>query len=298
MSVQTTDTHETKRLRRSRSNRMLGGVCGGLAEYFGIHPAVYRVAFVVIALLPGAGLLIYLAAVLVVPDEGREDSIVAAALRDRRVRRWPLIGLGLIALALAGVALPAALSSSEEWWLLPLLAGLAILWLSRRDVARAETSDAKVRAAEDSRRLRRVLGVFVVVAVALAALAAAFVAVFDVHLRDGVGERSHVVASTRDLRDEYRLGVGELRIDLNSISLPPGETHLEASVDVGALRVIVPDDVALRVRVEADFGQVDLLGEVVDGRDAEARLEQTDDRVLVLDAHVGVGSARITRGLP
>ena len=61
---------------------MLAGVCGGLARYFGIHPAFYRVGFVVLTLIGGAGILIYLAAVLVIPDEGKEDSIAAAILRD------------------------------------------------------------------------------------------------------------------------------------------------------------------------------------------------------------------------
>ena len=68
---------------------MLAGVCGGLARYFGIHPAFYRVGFVVLALIGGAGILIYLAAALVIPDEGKEDSIASAALRERRDRPWP-----------------------------------------------------------------------------------------------------------------------------------------------------------------------------------------------------------------
>ena len=89
----------TKRLERSRSDRKLAGVCGGLARYFDIHPAVYRVGFVVLALLGGAGVLIYLAAALVMPEEGHEDSFATAALRNRRDRPWPLIGLGLVAVA-------------------------------------------------------------------------------------------------------------------------------------------------------------------------------------------------------
>ena len=294
----TTDTHETKRLRRSRSNRMLAGVCGGLAEYFELHPAVFRVAFVVIALLPGAGILIYLAGALVVPDEGRDDSIAGAALRDRRKRPWPLIGLALVAIASAMLVAPVAFWSRDEAWLLPLVGGGVILWLARRDVAREDAPDASARAAEDRRRMRRLLGLLVVALATIVALAAAFVAVFDVRLRDGVGERFHVVTSTQDLRGEYRLGVGDLRVDLSSIALPVGETHLEARVDVGALRVIVPDGVALRVRADAQFGDIDLLEESVDGYDVEATLDEAGPRVLVLDAHVGVGSVDVTRVVP
>jgi phage shock protein PspC (stress-responsive transcriptional regulator) len=101
MSEHTTDIPEIRRLQRSRSDRMLAGVSGGLARYFEIHPAVFRVGFVVLTLLGGAGILIYAAAALVMPDEGKEDSIATAALRNRRDRPWPLIGLGLLAVAVA-----------------------------------------------------------------------------------------------------------------------------------------------------------------------------------------------------
>ena len=105
MSEHTTHIPEIRRLQRSRSDRMLAGVSGGLARYFEIHPAVFRVGFVVLTLLGGAGILIYAAAALVMPDEGKEDSIATAALRNRRDRPWPLIGLGLLAVAGADPAL-------------------------------------------------------------------------------------------------------------------------------------------------------------------------------------------------
>jgi phage shock protein PspC (stress-responsive transcriptional regulator) len=50
---------------------MLAGVCGGLARYFGIHPAFYRVGFVVLTLIGGAGILIYLAALARHPRRGQ-----------------------------------------------------------------------------------------------------------------------------------------------------------------------------------------------------------------------------------
>ena len=80
MSESTTHIPETRLLQRSRSDRMLAGVSGGLARYFDIHPAVFRVGFVVLTLLGGAGILIYAVAALVMPDEGKKDSIATAAL--------------------------------------------------------------------------------------------------------------------------------------------------------------------------------------------------------------------------
>jgi len=63
-------TSQTKVLRRSRSNRMLAGVCGGLAEFFGISSFWFRLAML-IALIPGGvpGILIYFILWVMVPSE-------------------------------------------------------------------------------------------------------------------------------------------------------------------------------------------------------------------------------------
>ena len=57
-------------LRRSRSDRMIAGVCGGLGRFFGISPAWFRLAFL-IALIPGGvpGIAVYLLMWLIVPNE-------------------------------------------------------------------------------------------------------------------------------------------------------------------------------------------------------------------------------------
>ena len=60
---------ETRTLYRSRSNRQIAGVCGGLAQYFNIDPTLVRVLMVVLAVFGGSGLLIYLVLWVVVPEE-------------------------------------------------------------------------------------------------------------------------------------------------------------------------------------------------------------------------------------
>ncbi|MBI3174747.1 MAG: PspC domain-containing protein [Chloroflexi bacterium] len=57
-------------LRRSRSDRMLAGVCGGLGEFFGISPAWFRLAFL-IALIPGGvpGIGLYILMWLIIPTQ-------------------------------------------------------------------------------------------------------------------------------------------------------------------------------------------------------------------------------------
>jgi phage shock protein PspC (stress-responsive transcriptional regulator) len=59
----------TRKLYRSRTNRKLAGVCGGLAQYFNTDATLIRVLFVVLALLGGPGLVIYLVLWIVVPEE-------------------------------------------------------------------------------------------------------------------------------------------------------------------------------------------------------------------------------------
>jgi phage shock protein C len=59
----------TKKLYRSRTERWLAGVCGGLGEYFGIDPTLVRVIFVLFALTFGSGFLIYLVLWIIIPLE-------------------------------------------------------------------------------------------------------------------------------------------------------------------------------------------------------------------------------------
>lgn len=60
-------TNEIRRLYRSRDERMIAGVCGGLGEYFSIDPTLVRVLFVVAAVVGGWGLLAYLLLLIIVP---------------------------------------------------------------------------------------------------------------------------------------------------------------------------------------------------------------------------------------
>ena len=60
-----------KKLYRSDENKMLAGVCGGIAEYFGVDPTLIRLAWGVFSLLGGSGLLAYILAAIIIP---RDDS--------------------------------------------------------------------------------------------------------------------------------------------------------------------------------------------------------------------------------
>lgn len=70
---------EIKKLYRSRNDRMIAGVCGGLGEYFGIDSTLFRLLFVVAAVFGGSGFIAYLLFMIIVPQEPLEmtDSPVA-----------------------------------------------------------------------------------------------------------------------------------------------------------------------------------------------------------------------------
>jgi phage shock protein PspC (stress-responsive transcriptional regulator) len=73
-------------IRRSYEDRMLGGVAGGLARYFGVDTMIVRIAFVVLTVFGGAGIPLYLAGVLLIPDEGSDQSIAGSLLESLQSR--------------------------------------------------------------------------------------------------------------------------------------------------------------------------------------------------------------------
>jgi phage shock protein PspC (stress-responsive transcriptional regulator) len=181
MNTDTAHSDQIKRLERSTSESMVAGVAGGLGRYFDLNPAVFRLGFAILTLVGGVGVLVYLAAVLVIPLEGNERSLAADVLAQRRDRPWPVVGLGL-----AGVALVLLLSrariTSGAGWSVALVAGLAILWVSRGQ--------------KRARRLLLTVGTLATLA-AIAVCVALVIAFtwFDVNLSDGVGDRAYAPAT-------------------------------------------------------------------------------------------------------
>jgi phage shock protein PspC (stress-responsive transcriptional regulator) len=284
MSEHSTHTQSLKRLERSSSDRVLAGVAGGLGQYFDLNPNFFRLGFVVLTLLGGAGILVYLAALLVIPDEGKEQSIAAAAIEERRDRPWPLVGLGL-----AGVALAVLLSRAWFWpsagigWVLVLLAGLAILW--SRDEKRGHRRAHLL--------LIWLLGLAVAAIVVLAAATAVAFAWFDVSLGDGVGSKAVAPTSAADLDPSYELGIGNLRLDLSNVTPLDEQTHVTAKVGIGKLRIIVPRGVPVEATATSKAGEVYVLGRHDDGRHATASVGTGGE--LVVDAKVGAGRVDIVR---
>lgn len=83
-------------LRRSREDRVIAGVCGGLGRYLGVDPVLLRIAFVVLAISGGAGILLYILAVILIPEQQENEDLGPAP--EARGDLWMYMGVGLIAL--------------------------------------------------------------------------------------------------------------------------------------------------------------------------------------------------------
>jgi hypothetical protein len=123
------------------------------------------------------------------------------------------------------------------------------------------------------------------------------VSIVDVPVHGGVGERTIRPAASSELDSEYRLGAGELVLDLRSVDLAAGDRTVEASVAVGNLVVLVPAGVEVVAQGSASVGQVDLFGHEEGGVRVETSAVAVpptaafvpDPGRLTLDLAVGVG---------
>lgn len=91
---------QARKLYRSRDDRWIAGVCGGLGQYFGVDPTPLRLGFIVLSLWKGFGVLLYLVALLLVPEEpsahAATDPLLPqehSAPEDMAVRRFRVLGV-------------------------------------------------------------------------------------------------------------------------------------------------------------------------------------------------------------
>jgi len=125
--VSADELRDLGRLRRSRTDRKIAGVAGGLGRHLDVDPVILRVAFVVLVFFGGAGLLLYGAMWLLVPEDGEENAKIHL---DPRTRTAALLIAGVLAaLALVG----------DSWggygfpWPVIVIGGLVALVLANRD---------------------------------------------------------------------------------------------------------------------------------------------------------------------
>jgi phage shock protein PspC (stress-responsive transcriptional regulator) len=322
-----------RRLTRSRENRVIAGVCGGLGRHFGTDPVLFRIGAVALVFVGGAGVLLYLAALLLMPSDdgaavvtpgtqGRNRALVIAAVVALLLVAWPfLLGGGLL---LAGLGIPLAIlvgTGVLVWWLVSgegpsgeprdiarrAALGVGVLVLCcilffGGAFAAAAGPDWLVPLLVIAAGAAILAGAFLkpirwLVPPALAlALAAGAVSAAGIDLDGGVGEREYRPASSTDLRDRYELGMGELVVDLRDTELPAGDVPLELDLGIGEARLIVPEDVCVATTADVGIGNVSVFGRDNGGVDVD--FQDTPDAApettrLVLDAEVGLGEVRV-----
>jgi phage shock protein PspC (stress-responsive transcriptional regulator) len=270
-----------RRLTRSRQDRVLAGVSGGLGRYFRIDPIIFRLAFGLLTFVGGAGVIAYAAAWLVLPPEGGRGAlsgIDARRLIGRTVLAFVLLGAAMV--AASAVFVGAAFGGGG--WLagLVLVAGVVMILAGLSGRA----------------RLGRWAGaVALVVAIPLAVVAAV-----GIDAEGGIGDREYRPVAADDIRDRYELGMGQLVVDLRDAGLPDGRTDLAVEVGIGSAVIVVADDVCVSSRVEIGAGDAYVLGRNSSGVDVDVEWLTRNSRdpgpVLMVDAEIGAGALEVLRG--
>lgn len=125
-----------RRLRRSRDDSVIAGVCGGLGEYLGVDPVLIRIAAIILVFAGGAGALLYVIGWIAIPEEADDDAVGTPSTETT-----PEAASGAVVLGFVFVALGAFFLVDELWpdflswryvWPIGLIAvGAAILFRGR-----------------------------------------------------------------------------------------------------------------------------------------------------------------------
>jgi phage shock protein PspC (stress-responsive transcriptional regulator) len=296
-----------RRVFRSREDRVFGGVAGGLSRYFNVDAIFFRIGLVALVLFGGAGVFLYLAGLLLIPNEpaageappppagGRTRGATIAIVVLLFLLAWPfLLGGGD---AIAGTLVFLALLVSAcvvAWWLVSgegpsgggrdilrrAALGLGVLILCcvlalGAAWAAAAGGGGAVAAIVIVAGVAIVAGAFLrpvrwlVLPAIVIALSAGTVSAANFELEGGVGDRRYSPARVAEIQDRYELGMGEMVVDLRGTDLPPGDTPLRTEVGLGEIRVIVPEDVCVASSAEIGAGEVVVFDRRNDGLDVD-----------------------------
>lgn len=275
-----------RRLLRSPRNKVIGGVAGGLGDYFKVDPIVFRILFAVTTLFGGAGFAAYVIAWIVVPQDDGSGRPVAGHSVGRRIGLAILVLIG----AVAGLILAAGLLAGSAW---------AAAAGGRTGIAIAVIALGSILAiAAFTGASRRVLAGLAVLT-ALMALPAAVVAAAGFEVDRSVGDRTYRPATVSAIpADGYKLGIGHLEIDTRNLDWKRGDVvDLKLKLGVGDAVVVVPENVCVESRIEIGAGAMDLLGTEQDGLDVDTPTVPAPSSAprLRLDGDVGVGALEVVR---
>ena len=300
---------QQKRLLRSRTDRTLFGVCAGVAKYLGVDATVVRIVTVALVLFGGAGALLYLAAALLMPEEGVADA-TTAVVGEPAPRNRALVVVGVVLLVLvagplllppvfiaAGIAIPLAflaLIGLFVWWTVSgrrpeggagdvlkaaalgvgiLLVCLVLFVVSAWSAAIG--GGAVVAGIVIAAGFALLAGAFIrparwLIVPALAiAIPAGFVGAAGIDIDGGVGEREYRPGAVADVQPRYELGMGELVVDLRDVDFPAGDHPVQLDIGIGGALLLVDEDVCVASRAQLGMGAIDVFGRDNEGVDVD-----------------------------
>ena len=282
-------------LRRSRTDKILGGVNGGLAEYSGIDALLWRVGFVALTLAGGAGVIVYLLLWVLMPAgppaaAGATGAPGAAVEKQPAGPRSPVPRLTVAALLIV-VGILAMITRFSDWDIGARgILGAALLVVGLGLVAAAFSDGRTARGG--------LIALGVVLSLALVA-----VSTVDSRVGGGVGDRTYRPATVSDLREVYRGGVGDMTVDLSRLDQGISGRGLEGRVEhgVGDLDVIVPRSADVQLEGDHGLGDVEVFdrGSETDGFfPGEGTRSWSDDgrAEFVITINSGVGDVEVSRG--
>jgi phage shock protein PspC (stress-responsive transcriptional regulator) len=287
-------------LRRSTDDKMVAGVCGGLAEYSGVDALLWRVGFVALTVAGGTGLVVYALLWLLMPTDpagATAPGSVSAAPRRRAGRapagpRSPVPRITLAGLLIV-IGLLVMLTRLTSWDLGPRgFLGAALLVVGAGLVVTAFVPGRR------SRGGLIMLGVLLTIALTIASVPHGN---WHVNVKGGVGNRTYQPQTAADVRPVYDAGIGNTTVDLTEVNLTDASTPISTRIDggVGDLHVLLPQSADVRVQVDQGLGNIDVLGHGATdsyyrGTGPEAWAgDDHPEFVLTIDA--GIGNVEVDR---
>jgi hypothetical protein len=276
-----------------------------------------RVAFVALTVLGGSGVLLYLAGWLLIPAEDTGRAVVHDFM-ERRPQRRSLVAI--VIGTVVGIIALSNLFSSGPWW--PHwdrgLGGFGFFFgLCALALAAVLLVSSGRRGGSPLRWL--VLTTLVAVAaftVVVVASVFSVEAMSGVPLRGGVGDTQWRPTSAAQVAPNYRLAIGNMRVDLSNVTFNPGTTHVTASVGIGHLVVALPPGTAVSVSAHSGLGNVQVFGQSDGGFSTGQTMQlsgtsgnsgptgtsgtanSSGAARIVLDAETGVGQVEVIRASP
>src|SRR5829696_3254929 len=272
-------------LLRSKDDRMLWGVAGGLAEHIGFSATLVRVAFVLITLFGGAGLLAYLVLGVALPEDDGSGQPVDESVWARLGKVALLCFLVAVALCVAaGLALVSAWVTATGHGT---AIAVAVIVLGLALVAVAFATDVRRRATPPLLVLALVLGI-----------PAGAIAAADIEFDNSVGERTYTPTVVADIpADGYKLGTGQLVVDLRQLPWKAGQTvTASAHLGMGQMIVSVPSRVCVVGHATGKAGELIVAGDVSHGIDPDVEQGSPTSNAprLDLDADIQLGQLLVT----